>query len=164
MIIDIGAHLRRLVLAGLPLLGAGCDLPGTGEPPGPTPGPLTQACQPRVVHGAVIPGAKPTGIGFSRDDRRVADLYEACHERGDYCLRLCEELLRESQTLPPSHVLIKVASCELGCDRSGEPVATIAFASGPPPAVGRRPEGYAGAVLGAGTVGLWTREAPNRPQ
>jgi hypothetical protein len=151
MIIDIGAHLRRLVLAGLPLLAAGCDLPGTGVPPTwtddpPPVAPLSAACQPRTVSQLMAPppGARSLNIGFARTDPRVADLYAACLEKGHYCGLLCQEILTAARiTLAPGHAHSPPLRCDLACDRAGQPVATIVFTSGPAPAIGRRPDGFA---------------------
>jgi hypothetical protein len=141
MIIDIGAHLRRLVLTGLPLLGVGCNLPG-GEPP--LPQPLAAACEPKMVVEGPTFNTRTIAIGFDRADPRLSDLYEACVGSGDYCLRLCQEILMESRGLLPrdqQQILTPPNRCELACDRSGQAVATVSFTpfTG---AIGRRPEGF----------------------
>ena len=152
MTIDIGAHLRRLVLAGLPLVAAGCEV--VRQPPDPVPLALSAACQPRLVlNNSSTPGStQVVAVGFEPDDGRVADLYEACVREGDYCARLCQEvvaLIKPAQlSLPTGHqILNQVLStpphrCELACDRGGRPVATVTIHTGPPPAIGRRPQGF----------------------
>ena len=145
MIIDIGAHLRRLVLAGLPLLGTACDVSALTPAP---PAPLTAACQPRmVVEGPLPGGAQTLAIGFDWDDVRVADLYEACLGPGDYCLRLCHEVLGAAGVrVPAGQGLSPPHRCELACDRAGQPVATISYTTFSQGVPGRRPEGFAEGV------------------
>jgi hypothetical protein len=144
MIIDIGAHLRRLVLAGLPLLAA-CD--PAGQPPQPPPPEaLVASCDPRLVVDGTTPGGQggqTLAIGFARNDPRFADLYETCMASGGYCGRLCDELALAGLKLAPGHVRLSPPHrCELACNQQGEPVATVSFVSGPPPAIGRRPHGF----------------------
>jgi hypothetical protein len=152
MIIDIGAHLRRLVLAGLPLLAAGCD---SGPPAYLPTQPLTAACRPRmVIEETLPPGSRTLAIGFSRNDPRVADLYEACVGQGNYCARLCQEVLKEAPIkLQPGQLLSMPVRCELACEHTGEPVATVSFATFSAGVPGRRPDGFnAGLPTAPGTT------------
>jgi hypothetical protein len=154
MIIDIGAHLRRLVLAGLPLLAAGCDSGPLAPPDTTNPQPLTAACRPRMVlEERSQAGTRTLAIGFSRTDPRVADLYEACVGQGNYCVRLCQEVLQAADIkTPPGQLVSLPHRCELACDRSGEPVATLSFVTFSPGVPGRRPDGFTGGLpTGPGT-------------
>jgi hypothetical protein len=152
MIVDIGAHLRKLVLAGLPLLGAACEIPdgrlGPARPPGALAFAPVGACQPRmIIDGAPPAGARTIAIGFDRDDPRVGDLYQACVTAGDYCPRLCKEVLRAGKVLITA-LGTGVAGphrCELACDGSGQPVVTVAYTTFSEGVPGRRPAGFAGA-------------------
>jgi hypothetical protein len=150
MIIDIGAHLRRLVLAGLPLLAVGCDS-GPLASDRSNPAPLAAACRPRmVIEESLPPGTRTLAIGFARNDPRVADLHEACVGQGNYCVRLCQEVLQEADIQrPPGHVVSGPYRCELACDRTGEPVATLSFMTFVPPVPGRRPDGFDAALATA---------------
>jgi hypothetical protein len=151
MVIDINAHLRRLVLAGLPLLAGtgGCQVyPSESAPPSRA---LTTGatCLPRVIPEIRGEGASNVQLGFDLDDPRVSDLYVSCTTEGDYCGRLCQELLthaRPSLNVPVGYILSAPQSCELRCDQHGRPVVRIAYSSFNGASVGRRPEGYAGAA------------------
>jgi hypothetical protein len=148
MVIDVSAHLRRLVLAGLPLLGAGACLPEEHSLPPPIllPDAGLGTCAPR---SAIPPGAarsdKVVNVGFDRQDPRLSDLYDACFAQGHYCDRLCGEVLAASQVAAST----TIAGCELGCDQDGGAVATISYST---VVNGRRPEGFAGSLrFGPGT-------------
>jgi hypothetical protein len=157
MVIDISAHLRRLVLAGLPLLASAsaCQTyPLDGSTPPEQPLVTGASCRPRMIvdlgaashTGATVISAQ---VGFDLNDPRVSDLYVSCTIEGDYCGRLCQELLthaRPSLKVPPDHVLSSPQACELRCDAHGRPVVRLAYSSFHPGVPGRRPEGFAGAA------------------
>lgn len=153
MTIDITAHLRRLVLAGLPVLANACQPTAgpSGAAPPPTAGGagLTAACRVRAGHDDKFTGSntRTIAVGFDAKDTRVSDLYAACVDTGDYCRRLCSEVFGATGLKPEvGHQFNGPHACELGCDAAGRPVARLTYSSGTIPAVGRRPEGFAGVV------------------
>jgi hypothetical protein len=147
MLIDISAHLRRLVLGGLPVLAvAGCQQP-TGQTPGP-PAPLvtTPRCEPRMILDDPARTGTSVDIGFDTNDARVSDLYESCLGAGDYCGRLCQEALTHAEVpVPTGFNLGGPQRCELRCDEQGRPVLRIRYSTFNAAPIGRRPEGFAGA-------------------
>jgi hypothetical protein len=163
MVIDISAHLRRLVLAGLPLVGggaagavlAGCQT-GAGGPP-PTSTATAKQCTPRTLVPRREGGqnTRLVDVGFAADDPRLADLYESCVGAGDYCGRLCQEALKHAGiSVASGHQLSAPMSCELRCDDGGGPVARIEYFTFSTAAIGRRPAGFTGAASAApGTTG-----------
>jgi hypothetical protein len=150
MVIDISAHLRRLVLAGLPLLASASacqSYPLDGSTPPQHPLVAAASCQPRMISDVGAAGATSVQIGFDLDDPRVSDLYVSCTTEGDYCNRLCQELLthaRPSLNIPPGYVLSGPQACELRCDAHGRPVVRLAYSAFNGAGIGRRPDGYAG--------------------
>ena len=139
MTIDISAHLRRLVLAGLPLVGAACQVPAAAPPAVHNP-----LCQPRKITVAIQEvGAEAKAIGFDATDPRLADLYQACAADGEYCARLCGEVLAAGVTPSAGMVVQGPTACELGCDAAGRPVARLGYSLIHQGTAGRRPEGFA---------------------
>jgi hypothetical protein len=137
MVIDITAHLRRLVLAGLPLLGTGC-LPT--DPSAVAPPELDQiGCATKIVYEGQQENTLSANIGFDRRDPRWSDLYAACTQNEAYCQRLCQEVLLAANATKPLGTLFSF--CELGCDSEGGAVATIKYSTSVP---GRRPQGFVG--------------------
>lgn len=159
MTIDISAQLRRLVLAGLPVLAAcNSNAPSPIETGGAPLSPLNlpARCQPREIVKKAEFRTESVAVGFDAKDGRLADLYEACTGSGDYCVRLCREVLESAEIqIPPGHALGGPLGCELGCDSTGRPVARLNYLTSSLASVGRRPEGFAGAVaaLPGTTVG-----------
>jgi hypothetical protein len=139
--IDISARLRQLVLAGLPLVGAACQ--ASGAPPA-VRDPL---CRPRTI---TVPlqtvGTETKAIGFDATDSRLADLYQACAANGDYCARLCGEVLALGVSAPAGLAVQGPTACDLGCDSAGQPVARVSYSLFHPGTPGRRPEGFVAAV------------------
>ena len=150
MVIDISAHLRRLVLAGLPLLASAsaCQTyPLDGSSPPPQPLIAGASCQPRMISDLGAAGATSVQIGFDLDDPRVSDLYVSCTTEGDYCGRLCQELLthaRPALNIPAGRVLTGPQACDLRCDAHGRPVVRFAYSTFDAAPIGRRPDGYTG--------------------
>jgi hypothetical protein len=152
MKIDISNHLRRLVMAGLPLLWSSGCLPGEAAAPAAPGSPdprsarAVQSCEPRKVWenqspSNLSPSNLMTNVGFDRNDPRWSDLFVACSEQGLHCHRLCIDLMNASQA--PSYRGAGIGSCELGCDNEGGAVATLRYSSAVP---GRRPEAVSGGV------------------
>jgi hypothetical protein len=148
MVVDISAHLRRLVLAGLPLLGPAC-LPEEGLVAADGGAPELYECMPRSIYD--VPdqsgGGRMINIGFDRTDLRWKDLFAACTQQAMSCGRLCTEILVAAK--PMGYSGAGIFTCELGCDSEGGAVATIKYSTAVP---GRRPEGFTGGVAsGPGT-------------
>ena len=145
MTIDISSHLRRLVMAGLPLLGAACAQGDpTGRNPdqvGPTPLVVVPSCEVRQVFSSTNPANLMVNVGFDRNDLRFSDLFKACTEDSLHCHRLCIELVNHSK--PKMYYGAGIGGCELGCDPGGGAVATIRYSNAVP---GRRPESVSGGV------------------
>jgi hypothetical protein len=162
--IDISAHLRRLVLAGLPVLGGACQ--GSSPTPAHTLGtePPRTALAPQAVES---PSCRPrrvfdqpnntngtlhtVAVGFDANDTRVADLYQACVTDGDFCARVCTEVFHFAPlgAPPPGKTIGQPLTCDLGCDSKGRPVARFSYAIFVAPVPGRRPIGFTDPVADA---------------
>jgi hypothetical protein len=147
MVIDItagiAAHLRRLVLAGLPLLAPACDQ-GPQFISTTDGGGIDPTCLPRtLVNREQGPGAGLTAsIGFERTDPRWSDLYAACTGESMLCDRLCSTILGMAR--PMNYYGGGFSRCDLGCDSAGGAVVTINYSTASP---GRRPEGFEATVV-----------------
>jgi hypothetical protein len=147
MKIDISNHLRRLVMAGLPLLWSSGCLPGETAPQAARRSPdlesakVVASCDARRVWENQSFTNLTINVGFDRNDPRWSDLFVACSEHGLHCHRLCDDLMNASKA--PSYHGGGIGSCELGCDTAGGAVATLRYNSGVP---GRRPEAVSGGV------------------
>src|SRR5439155_27130307 len=112
------AHLRRLVLAGLPLLGPAC-MPGQDASPVDAGAPTTFGCTATRVYD--FPDQSGEGhtlnIGFDRADPRWSDLFAACTQHRLSCGRLCTDILVAAH--PMGYSGGGVYACELGCDSQG---------------------------------------------
>lgn len=142
MAFDINEYLRRFVLAGLPFLAAGPAACTQNRAPAERVPLLVggAACSSRTVYRAEGSrfAAKTLNVGFEPHDPRWSDLFAACTDESLHCGRLCTEILQASGAST-----VALFDCELGCDAHGGGVAAITFSTA---VLGRRPEGFAGAV------------------
>jgi hypothetical protein len=150
MTIDISSHLRRLVLAGLPLAAASC-LQANAAPPERSsalaaPAPADQpSCAPVTVNWSPGQSGTTVNIGFLRQDPRFSDLFTACTTEGLHCQRLCIEILAAA-SLSNGGGVASPFNCEVGCDKDGGAVASIVYQISVP---GRRPAGFGGEISSA---------------
>jgi hypothetical protein len=156
MRLDITTILRRLVLAGIPTLGAGC----VGEV-GSSAEQAWAAARAECTQTMLLPGSSKgpieRSLAIAADDGRWGDFFEACTGEGDYCRELCQAVMDTAAPPEPS-TTHSLTGCTLdSCSYEGKRVVHIAYDSRGIASVGRRPAGFADAAhdVGGTAVGRW---------
>jgi hypothetical protein len=175
MQIDIRTLLRKLLCAGVPLLGAGCSgeaMNGLGgSPPGQSlentpPGQslVGGRCTERLLVPATAgaPAAKEkAALVITADDDRWGDFYQACVARQHHCAEVCVMALNAG--LPPKPGFEnRMTTCALSeCTEQGRPVLYVTYnVSAVHGVPGRRPAGFDCPALPEGDVcGAWLARA-----